>query len=176
MSTLNIEKLTEFFVFKDYKHEINENISYISLSNLIVERFNISLEDIVNFCFKDHHKYNDNRVITLFYSCMQNNTFHSIDITNILRSNKFSCILLENVFFKFKDSYMYFPLERIDKKETKNIEIFLNVASLMLYIDSNSAIRIVNSGLNEILLLKNNYDTNFQNAILDLKLTCNLYL
>ena len=26
MSTLNIEKLTEFFVFKDYKHEINENI------------------------------------------------------------------------------------------------------------------------------------------------------
>ena len=71
---------------------------------------------------------------------------------------------------------MYFPLERIDKKETKNIEIFLNVASLMLYIDSNSAIRIVNSGLNEILLLKNNYDTNFQNAILDLKLTCNLYL
>ena len=90
MSTLNIEKLTEFFVFKDYKHEINENISYISLSSLIVERFNISLEDIVNFCFKDHHKYNDNRVITLFYSCMQNNTFPSIDITNILLSNKFS--------------------------------------------------------------------------------------
>lgn len=46
----------------------------------------------------------------------------------------------------------------------------------MLYIDSNSAIRIVNSGLNKILLFKNNYDTNFQNAILDLKLTCNLYL
>jgi len=176
LATLNIQNLTNFFVFKNNKYELNSNVSYINLPSLIMAKFNISFEDVINFCFKDYCKYDDDRIITLLYSCMQNNTFPSLDITNILWSNKFSYTLLENVFSKFQDSYMYFPLGSIDKKGTKNIEVFLRVASLMLYIDSNSAIRIVNSGLNKILLFKNNYDTNFQNAILDLKLTCNLYL
>tara|TARA_B100000073_G_scaffold337497_1_gene333488 strand:- start:2570 stop:3100 length:531 start_codon:yes stop_codon:yes gene_type:complete len=176
LATLNIQNLTNFFVLKNNKYELNSNVSYINLPSLIMAKFNISFEDIVNFCFKDYHKYNDNRVITLFYSCMQNNTFPSIDITNILLSNKFSYTLLENVFSKFEDSYMYFPLGNINKEETKYIEVFLRVASLMLYTNTYSAKNIVNSGLNKILLSRNSYDTYLQNEILDLKLTCNLYL
>lgn len=176
MSTLNIQNLTNFFVLKDDKYKLNSNVSYINLPSLITAKFSISFEDIINFCFKDYYKYDDDRIIILFYSCMQNNTFPSLDITNILLSNKFSYTLLENVFSKFEDSYMYFPLGNIDKKETKDIEVFLKVASLMLYTNSHSARSIVNSGLNKILLSRNNYDTYLQNEILDLKLTCSLYL
>lgn len=176
MSTLNLKNLTNFFVLKDDKYKLNSNVSYINLPSLIMAKFNISFEDVIKFCFKDYYKYDDDRIIILFYSCMQNNTFLSVDITNILLSNKFSYTLLENVFSKFDDAYMYFPLGNIDKEKTKYIEVFLRVASLMLYTNTHSAKNIVNSGLNKILLSRNSYDTYLQNEILDLKLTCSLYL
>lgn len=175
MFTLNITNLTDYFVLKDNKYVLNKNVSYINLPNLITARFNISFEDIINFCFENYQKHDD-RILTLFYSCMQDNLFKSIDITNLLWYNKFGYTLLENLFDKFEDAYMYFPLKSIDKKEINDIEIFLKLASLMLNTNTNSARYIVNSGLNKILLFNGDYSTSFQNKLLDLKLTCNFYL
>ena len=169
---LEIKDIEQFFVLKNNQYHIHENISYVNLSSIILAKFNISLSELVNFCFENYSKNKDHRLVILLFSCMQNNTFQSIDITKILYFHDFSDTLLFNVFNNFENSYIYFPLKTI----TNNIYLFLSISSLMLSANIKSAKHIANSGLNKILLAKGNFPVDVQNQILDLKITISCYV
>lgn len=172
MHKFTLDDLNELFVFNNSEYQINDNFSYVNLSTLIMAKFEVELLDIVNFCFKQYQESQDERVTILFYSCMQNNTFSSLDILQNLYFYYDRYTLLKDVFNKFEDSYIYFPLNKL----LEDSVLFLTVAALMLKNNKESARHIVNSGLNQILLADQDYTIEQQNKILDLKLTCSLYL